>query len=171
MHSSKSEHRVRQPLGHAIKQCLRCSRINTSRLWRRCKASKQEAVEWEHRFLSQFDYAWNRRCNAEARHVAPAAGECRTPLPANRASHEARLPRERFWCSTCWVLYACLSTCCIKAAQLSTACRRAVWQIWAAARTLDSVLMQLTLPQLERAAFLLHRRALKARLLQRSTPH
>ena len=34
------------------------------------QASKQEAAEWEHRFLSQFDYAWNRRCNAEARHVA-----------------------------------------------------------------------------------------------------
>ena len=34
------------------------------------QASKQEAVEWEHRFLSQFDYAWNRRSNAAARHVA-----------------------------------------------------------------------------------------------------
>ena len=34
------------------------------------QASKQEALDWEHRFLSQFDYAWNRRCNAEARHVA-----------------------------------------------------------------------------------------------------
>ena len=32
--------------------------------------SKQEALDWEHRFLSQFDYAWNRRCNAGARHVA-----------------------------------------------------------------------------------------------------
>ena len=31
--------------------------------------SKQAAVDWEHRFLSQFDYAWNRRCNAAARHV------------------------------------------------------------------------------------------------------
>ena len=27
-------------------------------------------MQWEHRFLSQFDYAWNRRCNAGARHVA-----------------------------------------------------------------------------------------------------
>ena len=36
----------------------------------RSQESKQEAVEWEHRFLSQFDYAWNRRSNAQARHVA-----------------------------------------------------------------------------------------------------
>lgn len=66
-----------QPASHSLcvdSRCLSGHVLHSgslSALWqRRRQASKQAAVEWEHRFLSQFDYAWNRRCNAAARHVA-----------------------------------------------------------------------------------------------------